>query len=62
MDRETRKKLLQMKKMTLELCIDTCRAYVASTSQIVAIPDAVTVHRFKTSKPKPAQNNINLMS
>ena len=25
-DKETRKKLLQMKKLTLELCIDTCRA------------------------------------
>ena len=25
------------------------------TSQIAAIPDAVTVHRFRTSKPKPAQ-------
>ena len=54
-DKETRKKLLQMKKLTLELCIDTCRAYEASTSQTAAIPDAVTVHRFRTSKPKPAQ-------
>ena len=44
-----------MKKLTLELCIDTCRAYEASTSQIAAIPDAVTVHRFRTSKPKHAQ-------
>ena len=61
-DNKTRKKLLQMKKQTLELCIDTCSAYEASTSQISAIPDAVTVHRFRTSKPKPAQNNINLMS
>ena len=53
-DKETRKKLLQMKKMTLELCIDTCRAYEAATSQIAANPDTVTVHRFRTSKPKPA--------
>ena len=44
-----------MKKLTLELCVDTSRAYEASTSQIAAIPDAVTVHRFRTSKPKPAQ-------
>ena len=54
-DKETRKRLLQMKKLTLELCVDTCRTYEASTSQIAAIPDAVTVHRFRTSKPKPAQ-------
>ena len=29
--------------------------YEASTSQIAAIPDAVTVHNLRTSKPKPAQ-------
>ena len=61
-DKETRKKLLQMKKLTLELCIDTCRAYEASTSQTAAIHDAVTVHRFRTSKPKPAQKRHNIMS
>ena len=53
-DKETRK----MKKLTLELCINTCRAYEASTSQIAAIPDTVTVHKFRTSKPKPAQKTI----
>ena len=38
------------------------RGYEASTSQIADIPDAVTVHKFRTPKPKPTQNNINLMS
>ena len=61
-DKQIRKKLLQMKMLTLELCIETCRAYEVSTSQIPVIPDAVSVHKFRTSKPKPAQNNINLMS
>ena len=51
-----RKKLLLMKKLTLELCIDTCRAYEACTSQISAILDAVIVNKFSTSKPKPSQN------
>ena len=45
-----------MKKLTLELCIDTCRAYEASALQIATISDVVTVHIFRTSKPKPAQN------
>ena len=54
-DKEARKNLLQMKKLTLELCIHTCRAYDASTSHIASIPDAVIVHKFRTSKSKPAQ-------
>ena len=54
-DKETRKMLLQIINLTLELCLDTSRAYEASRSQIAAIPDAFTVHRFRTSKPKPAQ-------
>ena len=56
-EKETSKKLLQIKKLTLKLCIDTCRAYEASTAQISAIPDTVTVHRVRNSKPKPAQKN-----
>ena len=44
------------------MCVDSCRAYEASTPQIAAIPDVVTVHMFRTSKPVPAQNNINLKS
>ena len=51
-----------MKKLTLEWCIDTCCVYEASMSQIADNPDAVTVNKFRTFKPKPAQNNINLMS
>ena len=43
--------------LTLALCINTCRAYEATTSQI-----AVTVHKYRTSKPKPAQNHINYIT
>ena len=50
--KENRKWLFQMKNPPLELGIDTYRAYEASTSQLVAIPDAVTLYKFITSKPK----------
>ena len=51
-----------MKMVALELCIETCRAYGASTSPIAAIPDADTVHKCRSSKPKHVQKNINQMS
>ena len=54
-DKETRKKTVTPnEKLTLELCIDTCPAYEDFTSQIAAIPEDVTVHKFRTSKSKPA--------
>ena len=33
-DKETKKTLIQMKTLTLKLCVDTCRAYEASASQL----------------------------
>ena len=44
-----------MKKRTFLLCIDTCCAYKSSMSEGAAIPDAITVNKFRTSKPKTTQ-------
>ena len=49
----TRKKLLQLRGLTLNQCIDTCRSNDAMTSQMKAISGSFAVHRIGEGKNKP---------
>ena len=58
-DNALRKKLLQVRSLTLNACIDTCRSTEATASQVKAISGEHDVHQLRDNKRFPSRKGKN---